>query len=198
MLLTVSLCLLANYVFSLHSISLFGCSSHLLLFHSLHHNYCVMVGQLLVAWFELLIKFLFRAHLSSGSLLSQMQNFNTRVTQSMIAINVILYLSLLALVLAFNFAPTTTTTMYCGTAVDDTSGDDVKHVVSIVYAALIAGVSLIIGLAFIIYGRKLLNTLASHGSQKERKLTKVCCMQWQHFVVIWHITSRHVTSHNMT
>lgn len=98
----------------------------------------------------------------------------------MIVINVLLYLCLLALVLAFNFASETSTTMNCGTAVADTTGENTRHIVSIVYAVLIAVVSLVLGLAFIVYGRKLLNQMvkASNAASKQRTLTRVCTLQW--------------------
>eukprot|EP01132_Coremiostelium_polycephalum_P003595 gene3595-4477_t len=105
------------------------------------------------------------------------QNLFKRINMTILGINLVLYILFIVIVLVFNFTTEKPPPTCGGRIVGKYSNTSPQKVVSILYAVLQAVLSLLIGLAFIYYGRKVYLKLASlkgqssENSRRQKKKT---------------------------
>lgn len=78
--------------------------------------------------------------------------FKKIINRSLVGINVVLYAIFVALVLAFQFAKSTSDSPCSGRQEADDNSSELKQNISIAYGMIIAGISLIIGVLFVVFG----------------------------------------------
>lgn len=96
-----------------------------------------------------------------------------------IGVNIALYLFFIAIVLAFSLSPTASVTLCGARVLPLTTGTDVRQAVSIAYSVIIAFLSLVIGVLFLIFGlrtyRALGNSVAASNNNTSKRQVRLYC-----------------------
>jgi len=114
--------------------------------------------------------------------------FKKVINRSLIIVNGLLYLFFVGLVLAFQFAKTTSDSPCSSRQEADNNSDELRRAISIAYGMIIAGISLIIGVLFVVFGFRIRTFVSVSQSHKKifivTGICSVCFILHSIFIVV--------------
>ena len=87
-----------------------------------------------------------------------------------LSVNIVLYLLFISVVVAFQYSANESSSIECGGRILSESSNNTQRTISLVYAILIAVISLIIGIGFLYFGFKLNTFFIRRGSSRKVKM----------------------------